>query len=329
MRAIQVTEFGGPEVLRLGEVELRPMGPRDVHVRVAYAGVNFLDIHHRSGAYARSLPFVPGREGSGTVLACGDDVTHLKPGDQVAFAMHDDGTYAQEAVIPAWKVAPLPEGVDLRTAAAVTLQGLAALSLVAEEARVTAGQDVLVHSAAGGTGSLLVQIARHAGARVLGLASTDEKVEEALRVGASVASTYPAGGFAPWVKGQTDGRGVDVVFGAVGGPTFQDDLSSLAVRGRLVIYGRTGGPFPPLDPARLAVGCLSITYSRLSYYVSDFTSLQARAASLFDLVSRGAVAPLKVTVLPLADAPAAHAALSARTSIGKHVLDMTDEVMAK
>ncbi|RBY92978.1 quinone oxidoreductase [Blastococcus sp. TF02A-30] len=322
MRAVLVNEFGGPEVLRIGSAELRPMAPGDVHVRVAYAGVNFLDLHHRSGVYQRPLPFVPGREGAGTVLACGDAVTHLSPGDRVAFAMHEDGTYAEEAVIPAWKVARIPDDVELRTAAAVMLQGLTALSLVSVEARVRAGQTVLVHSAAGGTGSLVVQVARNAGARVLALASTEEKVAAALRAGASDASTYPEGGFAAWVRERTGGRGVDAVFDAVGGPTFDDDLDSLAVRGRLIVYGRSGGPFPRLDPARLANGCLSLTYSRLSYYTGTFEDFQERAAGLFDLVSRGAVAPLQLTAVPLDQAPAAHAALAARTSLGKHVLDL-------
>jgi NADPH2:quinone reductase len=325
MRAVLVKEFGGPEVLQVGTTDLRPMGEDDVHVRVAYAGVNFLDLHHRSGVYERPLPFVPGREGAGTVLACGPAVTHLSPGDRVAFAMHDDGTYGEEAVLPGRKVARVPDDVDLRTAAAVMLQGLTALSLVAVEARVSPGQTVLVHSAAGGTGSLIVQVARHAGARVLGLASTEEKVAAALRAGASVAGTYPEGGFADWVREQTDGRGVDVIFDAVGGPTFADDLDSLAVRGRLIVYGRSGGPIPPLDPARLADGCLSLTYSRLSYYTGTFADFQERAAGLFDLVSKGAVAPLELTVLPLAEAPVAHAALAARTSLGKHVLDLAEE----
>jgi NADPH2:quinone reductase len=325
MRAVVVSEFGGPEVLRVADADLRPMSAGDVHVRVAYAGVNYLDLHHRSGVYPRSLPFVPGREGSGTVVAAGADATHLRPGDRVAFAMHDDGTYGHEAVIPAWKVAPVPDEVHLRTAAAVMLQGLTALSLAVEEARLTAGQTVLVHSAAGGTGSLLVQVARHAGVTVLALASTDAKVAAAVRGGAHAAGTYPEGGFSGWVRGQTAGRGVDVVFGAVGGPTFADDLDSLAPRGRLIVYGRSGGPFPLLDPARLADGCLSITYARLGYYVADLASFQTRARQLFELVSRGVVAPLELTVLPLRDAPTAHAALAGRTSLGKHVLDLTKE----
>ena len=329
VRAVQVTEFGGPEVLRLSDVALRSMGPSDVHVRVAYAGVNFLDLHHRAGTYVRQLPFVPGREGAGTVLAHGDEVTHLGVGDRVAFAMHDDGAYAYEAVIPAWKVAPVPDDVELRTAAAMLLQGLTALSLVADEARVAKGQEILVHSAAGGTGSLVAQLATHAGARVLALVSTQEKAEEAHRAGVSVASTYPDAGFVSWVKDQTGGRGVDVIFDAVGGPTFEDDLSSLAHRGRLVIYGRSGGPFPALDLGRLADACLSITYARLRFYVGDMGAFQRQSSALFDLISLGVVAPLKVTSLPAGDAASAHIAIASRTSVGKHVLDMTDEVSVR
>lgn len=327
MRAVVVREFGGPEVLQLGEFPLRPMGPTDVHIRIAYAGVNFLDLHHRSGVYPRPLPFVPGREGAGVVIACGDAVTDLAPGDRVAFAMHDDGAYGEEAVVPASKVVRVPGDVELSTAAAVMLQGMTALSLAVDEAALRPGHVALVHSAAGGTGSLLVQLARHAGARVLALASSPEKVAVARRAGADAASTYPGGGFAAWVREQTGGRGADVVFDAVGGPTFHDDLDSLATRGRLIIYGRSGGPFPPLDVARLADGCLTITYARLSYYTSDATSFRATATRLFDLVSRGAVAPVDLRILPLAHAATAHAALAERTSVGKHVLEMTGETI--
>lgn len=324
MKAIMVAEFGGPEVLMTGELALGSLAADEVRVRIEIAGVNFLDLHHRSGTYARPLPFVPGREGAGIVLECGDQVEHLQVGDRVAFAMHEGGTYAEEALIPAWKVAPVPDSVDLSTAAAVMLQGLTALSLVVDEAGVKDGQDVLVHSAAGGTGSLIVQIARHRGARVIALASTAEKAEASRRAGASVAGTYPDQGFAAWVRSQTGGRGVDVVFGAVGGPTFVDDIDCLAVRGRLVIYGRSGGEFPPLDPARLANGCLSVTYSRLGYYVGDFASFQAQATALFELVTRGVVMPGSVSVVPPAAIAAAHTALESRTSIGKYVIDMRD-----
>jgi len=324
MKAIVVTEVGGPDVLQAGETELEPPAADQVRVRVAYAGVNFLDLHHRSGTYRRELPFVPGREGSGTVTECGSDVTSLRVGDRVAFAMHEGGTYAEEAVLPAWLAAPVPDSVELSTAAAVMLQGLTAISLVDDEAAVHQGQNVLVHSAAGGTGSLVVQLARHCGARVLALTSTLAKAEAALLAGASVAGVYPEEGFSQWVRDHTDGRGVDVVFGAVGGPTFVDDLNSLAVRGRLILYGRSGGQFPTFDPSRLADGCLSITYSRLSYYVGDHSAYLSHAAKLFDLVSRGVVAPLSVAVLPALSAGAAHAALEARTSIGKHLLDMSE-----
>lgn len=322
MRAILVSEFGGPEVMVPAEIDLAPPEADEVRLRVAYAGVNFLDLHHRSGLYPRHLPFVPGREGSGTVVEVGSAVEHLQVGDRVAFAMHDGGTYAEEAVIPAWKVAPVPYGVGLETAAAVMLQGLTALSLVVDEAAVHAGQNVLVHSAASGTGSLVLQVARSRGARVIALVSTPAKAESALLAGASVAGTYPESGFAGWVREQTDNRGVDVIIDAVGGPTFLDDLDSLAIRGRLIAYGRSGGPFPTFNPARLANGCLSITYSRLGYYVADFAAYQAQAGRLFALVESGAVVPRSLSVLPAASAGEAHTALASRTSVGKHVLDL-------
>lgn len=324
MKAIVVRETGEPSVMQVDEHPLGPVGPTDAHVQLAYAGVNFLDTHHRSGIYQRPLPFVPGREGSGVVIATGAEVSHVEPGDRVAFAMHNHGTYAEEAVIPAWKVAPVPDGVELRDAASIMLQGLTALSLVEEEAGIQPGQTVLVHSIAGGTGSLIAQVAVHDGARVLGFASTPEKVEAARATGAHELATYPSPTFDGWVRDHTDGRGADVIFDAVGGPTFAQDLDSLAVRGRLIVYGRTGGAFEAFDPARLADGCLSLTYSRLSFYVSDFETYQARAARLMSLADQGAMRPLKIHEWPLKQAPQAHEALGNRSTIGKHVISVME-----
>lgn len=324
MRAIVVTEPGGPDVLQLGTFDLEPLGPDDVHVRIAYAGVNFLDTHHRSGTYARPTPFVPGREGSGVVTAVGDAVEHVGVGDRVAFAMHSGGAYAEEAVVPSWKVARVPDEVDLQQAAALMLQGLTALSLVETEAQVGPQHTVLVHSAAGGTGSLVAQVAKQAGARVLGFASTPTKVEAAQSVGIDEASVYPDSGFATWVRERTSGHGVDVIFDAVGGPTFEQDLDSLAERGRLIIYGRTGGAFPDVNPARLADGCLSMTYSRLSYYIQGRDAYQGTATRLMDLAARGAIRPLDIHEYDLGDAARAHEAITSRSTVGKLVLVVAD-----
>jgi NADPH2:quinone reductase len=323
--AIIVPAFGDSDVMRVQEVALRPMGACDVHIRIAYAGVNFVDAHERAGRYPRDLPFVPGREGSGVVLAVGGEVTHVRPGDRVAVVMQDDGSYAAEAVVAADRVVEVPDAVSLRSAAALTLQGITAVTLVEHVTRISPGAVALVHSAGSGTASVLVQMLKHAGVQVLGLTSTEEKAHLARGAGADTVTTYPADGFARWVLDQTGGRGADVVFDAVGGPTFDEDLRALRSRGHLVVYGRSGGPLPALDPARLAPGALTLTYARISAHIASVGELRARAGRLFELAAAGHLVPRGISVLPLSGAPAAHAALESRVSKGKFVLELAGE----
>lgn len=323
--AINVQSFGGVDVLRVADITSRRAGPGDVRIRIAYAGVNFVDVHERAGRYRRQLPFVPGREGSGTVLAVGSDVAHVRSGDRVAFVMQEDGSYAEEAVVAADRVVRVPAAVSLRDAAALILQGVTAVTLVEYVARLSPGATALVHSAGSGTASVLVQTLKQAGIRVLGLTSTEEKAHLATRAGADSVTTYPDGGFAPWVIGQTGGRGADVVFDAVGGPTFQEDLDVLANQGHLVVYGRSGGPLPPLDPVRLAPRALSLTYARISAHIGSSAELHVRTNRLFELIAAGQVVARGVSVLPLADAALAHAALESRASKGKFVLEVAGD----
>jgi NADPH2:quinone reductase len=324
--AIYVRAFGDTDVMRIDEVALRRVGPHDVRVRVAYAGVNFVDVHERTGRYPRKLPFVPGREGSGVVLAAGSAVTHVHQGDRVAFVMQDDGSYAEEAVVAADRVVPIPDTVSLSDAAALVLQGITAVTLVEYVARATPDTVALVHSAGSGTASVLVQALKHAGVRVLGLVSTEEKARLATDAGADTVTIYPAHGFARWALDETDGRGADLVFDAVGGPTFEEDLGVLANRGHLIVYGRSGGALPPLDPARLAPKALSLTYARISAHIGSLSELSIRAHRLFDLIAAGHIMARNVSVLSLSDAASAHAALENRASKGKFVLELAGEI---
>lgn len=327
--AIYVRAFGEADVMRIDDVALRRVDSHDVHVRVAYAGVNFIDVHERAGRYPRKLPFVPGREGSGVVLTVGSAVTHLSRGDRVAFVMQDDGSYAEEAVVAADRVVRVPDTVSLRDAAALMLQGITAVTLVEYVARAAAGTVALVHSAGSGTASVLVQALKHAGVRVLGLASTEEKARLASDAGSDTVTTYPANGFARWALDETDGRGADFVFDAVGGPTFEEDLSALANRGHLIVYGRSGGALPPLDPARLAPKALTLTYARITAHIGSRIELNIRAHRLFELVAAGHIAAREVSVLSLSDVVAAHTALENRASKGKFLLELAGEIPSR
>lgn len=309
------------------EVVPREPGPSQIRVAVAFAGVNFLDIHQLSGRYPRPLPFVPGNEGSGIVRDVGADVVGFVSGDRVAFAMHAGGSYADEVLVESERVAHVPPTVSLKAAAAITLQGVTAICLVEDEGRVEPGDVVLVHSASGGAGAAITQLAREAGARVLGLVSTPEKVGLAKAAGAHVVALYPMSGasYAEWVRSETDGRGARVVFNAVGGDTLGPDLDALARRGHLVVYGQTAGPFPAFSPGRLASSSLTITYSRVSSYIADVGAFAAKAERLFELVSVAAVAAPNLTVLPWRRAADAHVALASRTSLGKMILGFRGE----
>lgn len=326
IRGFTVAEFGGPEVMQWGTVSLPELGDNDVLIDVAYAGVNFLDIHQRSGRYPRPLPFIPGNEGSGRAVAVGSAVWGIARGDRVAFAMHARGSYAEQVVVDAERVAPVPDSVALRDAAGLILQGITALSLV-DEARVTAGDTVLVHSASGGAGSAVTQIARHAGARVLGLVSTPEKRHLALEAGVDSVACYDDhdGRFSTWVAAQTHGQGADAVFDAVGGATVIEDLACLTRRGRVVLYGQTAGPFSPVEPSLLAERSLSVSYLRISAYIVAAGAFRDLAARLFTLVGERAITPTNLVELPAEKASDAHRALADRVSRGKVVLRFRDD----
>jgi NADPH2:quinone reductase len=320
MRGIQVKRHGGPEVLEYGELPDPTPGPGEALIRVRVAGVNFTDVYQRTGIYPGTLPFTPGVEGVGIVEKLGSGVTDVKVGDRVGWVMMK-GAYAELAVVPAERLVPIPASIDDRTAAAILLQGMTAHFLLRDCYRVTKGEWILVHAAAGGVGLLMMQIAHRIGARIIGTTSTEEKAALARAVGADEIVLYTKEDFQQAAKRITGGAGVDVVYDSVGKTTFDRSLDSLRRRGYMVLFGASSGPVPPLDPQVLhRKGSLYLTRPTLGDYVSTREELLGRAADLFDWVSKGELRVRAEHVYPLAQAAQAHADLEARKTTGKLLL---------
>jgi NADPH2:quinone reductase len=293
-------------------------GKGEALVRIEASGVNYIDVYHRTGLYKLPVPFTPGSEGAGVVEEVGPEVEGLKGGDRVAYAM-SVGSYAEHAVVPAWKLVPVPRAIDARTAAALMLQGMTAHYLVTSVYALKAGDSVLVHAAAGGVGGLLVQMSKQRGARVLGTASTS-KLGLVRELGADAAIDYTAADFEAEVMRQTDGAGVNVVYDGVGKTTFDKSLDSLAVRGYLALYGQSSGPVPPFDPSRLAKKGAFLTRPSLAHYAQTREELLWRARELFAAVESGALRVRIDRELPLRDADEAHRLLEGRKTTGKLLL---------
>ncbi len=319
-RAIVIRQIGGPEVLEVEDQEVGAPGPGCVRVCVRAAGVNFIDIYFRSGQYARPVPFVSGLEGSGVVEAVGPDAEDLVVGDRVAWAAIPN-SYAEQMIAPVSRLVRIPEGIDDEVAAACMLQGMTAHYLTHGVRDTRPGDVALVHAAAGGTGQLLVQTLKNAGARVLATCSTAEKEKVALDAGADSVIRYTECDFAEAVRELTQGRGVDVAYDSVGQTTFDGSLASLRVRGLLVLFGQASGPVPPVDLRRLNdMGSLYVTRPSLAHYTGDRAELVMRAGAVLDAVRDRS---LRVAIggrFPLADAAAAHRALQDRTAKGKLLL---------
>ena len=320
MRAIQVSRTGGPEVLELVDLPRPQPKPGEVLVRVAAAGVNFIDTYLREGRYPAPLPFVPGQEAAGVVESLGEGVNGFAEGDHVAWNL-TRGTYAEYACAPAKELLKVPEGIGLEDAAAVLLQGLTAHYLVHDTYRVQHGDTVLVHAGAGGVGLLLTQMAKMLGARVITTVSTEEKAELSRDAGADEVVLYTRESFVDAVKRITDGAGLPAVYDSVGKTTFEDSLKCLRPRGLLALYGGSSGAVPPFDLIRLStMGSLYVTRPTLKDYVQTREELEWRASDVFEWVAAG---KLKVRVgqtYPLADARQAHADLQARKTTGKVLL---------
>lgn len=320
MRAIRVAETGGPEVLELKEIDAPEPGPGEARVGVELAGVNFVDTYHRTGLYPKELPFTPGVEGAGVVDGVGPDVEHVAVGDRVAWCMHP-GSYAEAAVVPAWKLVKVPDGVDLEIAATLMVQGMTAHYLVKSTYALGPDDVAVVHAAAGGVGLLLVQLAKEAGATVIGTCSTAEKAARVRDRGADHVIRYTETDFEPEVQRLTDGRGATVVYDSVGQATFGDSLKALRRRGMLVLYGQSSGPVEPFDPGELARGgSIFLTRPSLGDYAADRTEVEWRAGELLAAVESGALAVRVHRVMPLEDAAEAHRRLEGRETSGKLLL---------
>jgi NADPH2:quinone reductase len=317
MKAIRVHENGGPEALQLDEVPVPEPGAGEARIKVAAAGLNFIDVYQRMGIYSLKVPFIPGGEAAGVVEAVGPDVADMAPGDRVAYAMHT-GSYCDYAIIPTWKLVPVPDEIDLELAAAVLLQGLTAHYLVYSTYELGPEDTTLIHAAAGGVGHLLVQIAKQQGARIIATVSNEEKAELARGDGADEIVLYTQTDFEAETKRLTDGRGVDVVYDSVGVDTFEKSLNCLRPRGYMVLYGASSGPVPPMDPQVLnQKGSLYLTRPSLGVYMADREELLWRANDLFTMMAEGQLNVRVDQTFPLAEAGDAHRYLEGRQTKGK------------
>lgn len=318
--AIVVRATGGPEVLELEKIDAPTPGPGQLVVSVVAAGVNYMDIYQRAGNYPMALPFTPGTEGAGTVAAVGAGVTGFAEGDHVAWAA-GPGSYAQQVALPATNVVKVPDGVEDEVAAAAMLQGLTAHYLVTSTYAVKPGDTVLVHAAAGGTGLLLVQLAKYRGGKVIGTVSTPEKEALAREAGADEVIRYTETDFADAVADLTGGVGVAAVYDGVGRTTFDGSLASVARRGVLVLFGASSGPVPPVDPQRLnAAGSVFLTRPTLVHHIATPEEFQWRSDELFSAIAAGGVSIRIGGRYPLADTRKAHEDLAARRTTGKLLL---------
>jgi len=320
MKAIRVHKHGGPEVLTYEEIPVPDPKAGEARVKIEAIGLNFIDVYQRTGLYQQPLPFTLGREAAGTVDAVGPNATEVKVGDRVAYAM-EPGAYAEYAVVPAWKLVPVPAKLDSRSAAATMLQGMTAHYLTHSTYPLKQGETALVHAAAGGVGLLLIQIAKRQGARVIGTVSTEAKAQLAKEAGADEIILYTQADFLAEIKRLTGGAGVHVVYDSVGQTTFEKSLDCLRPRGCLALFGQSSGPVPPFDLGKLATkGSLFVTRPTLLHYMSDRSELLARTSDLFEWIAAG---QLKIRIdksFPLAEVAEAQRQLEARRTTGKVIL---------
>jgi NADPH:quinone reductase len=320
MKAVRVHQYGGLEALKYDEVPVPEPGEGEARVKIEAIGVNFLDIYQRMGRYQGTLPVTLGQEAAGTVDALGSNVTDVKLGDRVAYASVQ-GSYAEYAIVPSWRLVPIPEEVDAQHAVAVMVQGMTAHYLTFSTYPIREGETALVHAAGGGTGQLLVQVAKRRGAHVIGTVSTEEKAALGREAGADEVILYTQTDFETEVKRLTNNMGVDVVYDSVGKDTFDKSLNCLRKRGYMVLYGQSSGSVSPIDPQTLnAKGSLYLTRPFIGHYTSDRAELMWRVNDLFSWVAAG---ELKVRIdktFSLADSAEAHQYLESRQSKGKVLL---------
>ncbi|MFE3259272.1 quinone oxidoreductase family protein [Nocardia sp. NPDC059091] len=319
MRAIQVSEHGGPEVLRYVEVPDPQAGPGQLLVRTQASGINFIDTYIRTGRYPQAVPYIPGSEGSGVVTAVGPDVTEFRAGDRVAWAAAP-ASYAEQVVVPAAVAIPVPDGVDAAVAASALLQGMTAHYLIESIYKPEPGESVLVHAGAGGVGLILTQLLAARGVRVITTVSTDDKEKLSRDAGAAEVLRYEED-IAARARELTDGAGVAATYDGVGASTFESSLAATRIRGMVALFGAASGPVPPFDLQRLnPLGSLFVTRPTLAHYTRDRAELLWRAGDIMNAIADGTLHIRIGGSYPLAQAEQAHRDLEGRRTTGSIVL---------
>ncbi len=326
MKSIQIDRYGGPEVLVHRDIAMPIAAAGEVLIRLTHAGINFMDIHTREGKYAQSqtykvgLPTTLGMEGAGEIVAVCEGVTDFKPGDRVAYCIAW-GSYAEYAVVPAWRVVKVPAALPLEMAAACVFHGFTAHYLAHDVGRLAPGVTCLIHAASGGIGQILIQLAKRLGATVYATTSSPAKAQVARERGADLAVLYENGGFADAIREATHGRGVDVVFDSIGKVTLRDSFRATRKRGLVVAYGSVSGSVTDLDPIELGeAGSLFLTRPRLADHLPDAAATRARGADIFAALLDGSLQISIAGRYTLSNVEAAHAALEERRMIGKPVV---------
>jgi NADPH2:quinone reductase len=320
MKAIQVPKTGGVEVLTVVDIPTPKPKPNEVLVKIAAAGVNYIDVYFREGRYPVTPPFIIGQEASGVVSEVGSEVKDFKPGERVAYT-GITGAYAEYEAVPADRLVRVPSGITDHQAAAAMLQGLTAHYLTHSTYALKKGETALIHAAAGGVGLLLVQMSKNIGARVIATVSTEEKAKLARDAGADEVIFYTKQDFEVETKRLTDGKGVHVIYDGVGKTTFDQDLSVLRPRGYLVLFGASSGPVPPFDLNKLGPkGSLFITRPTLGHYIASHEELQQRATDVLNMIASGKLKLRVEHLYPLSEAQQAHRDLEGRKTTGKLLL---------
>ena len=320
MKAILVHHTGGPEELNYEVVDIPKPAPGQALVKIAAAGVNFIDVYQRTGLYKLPIPFTLGQEGAGVIEALGEGVTGFSAGDRVAYTSVV-GSYAEYAAVPTKMLVKVPEGIDLKVAAGAMLQGMTAHYLTHSTFPLKKGDTALVHAAAGGAGLLIVQMAKALGAKVIGTMSTEAKAEIARKAGADETILYTTQDFEAEVKRITDGKGVDVVYDSVGVTTFLKSLSCIRPRGMMVSFGQSSGPVGPIEPLLLSQrGSLFLTRPTLAFHIATPEELAWRAGDVLNGIASGKLNIHIEKTYKLADVQQAHRDLESRKTTGKLVL---------
>jgi NADPH2:quinone reductase len=320
VNGVRIEEYGGPQVMKFSTYELPPPGNGEARVKLSAAGVNFIDIYHRRGRYPVTLPYTLGLEGAGVVESVGEGVTEFKPGDRVAYS-YGPGSYAQASNVPAKMLIPLPANLDFEQGAAFPLQGMTAHYLLHEFHQLQNGETVLIHAAAGGMGLLLVQWAKHLGARVIGTVSSEEKAKLAKQAGADELIIYTQKDFVEESKRLTNDVGPVFIIDGVGKDTFTKNLDAVAKRGHIVIFGAASGVADALLPNSLQARSITVSGGSLFNYLGSREELLLRANAVIRGMKEGWLKLTIGNVLPLNEAPKAHEMLEGRATTGKIVLN--------